>query len=646
MGMTIDYGIDLGTTNSAIARQDGKSTRLLAGPSGAVLLPSAVYVEPSGAVVVGAAARAGHDRHPADTATEFKRLMGTDEKRVFPASGKRLGPEELSSEVLRELGRWAAQDRRRPLAAAVITIPAMFQLPQCEATRRAAQLAGIQHAPLLQEPIAAAIAHSGSGDVKDGTFLVYDLGGGTFDVSLVRSRSGRLQVLDHGGDNHLGGRDFDRVTARAIADRIRRGGRLGEFKRTDPALADAFSRLRLEAERVRIALSTAEQGTFRVPDLARTSAGEAFDAEFPLDRGELEALIEPLVLRTITMCKELLARNRLAAKDLSGLVMVGGPTLTPCVPRIIAQELGVEARHHADPMTIVATGAAIFASTQKLPDALRAAAARPGTPVLKLEYESMTTNPAPLLAGRAEGDAAAKIVAVRVIRQDGGFDSGFVRLKKGAFGVDLALAPRTLNVFRLEGQDEAGAELEVEPAQISVLHGFSVARPPLSQSVGVMLADNTVCWYLRKGAALPARNTMVHRTTVALPKGQTGDAIHVPLVQGESNRANRNKVIGVLRIVAEKIARDLPNGTEVQVSMSIDEFSRTTGRAYVPLLEQWFDDVVFFHMETKKAGDVQKGLGEQKDRLKELEKMADSLEEKSGTGDARVAEIEVAPRRG
>ena len=116
----------------------------------------------------------------------------------------------------------------------------MFQLAQCESTRRAAALAGIEHAPLLQEPIAAAIAHSGSGFTREGHWLVYDFGGGTFDVSLVRSRAGRLQVLDHDGDNHLGGKDFNRVLARWAAERVREDGLLGEFRRTDPATDHRF----------------------------------------------------------------------------------------------------------------------------------------------------------------------------------------------------------------------------------------------------------------------------------------------------------------------------------------------------------------------------------------------------------------------
>ncbi|MGE3767541.1 MAG: Hsp70 family protein, partial [Kofleriaceae bacterium] len=344
---TIDYGIDLGTTNSALARQDGRQQRLLPGPDGDPLLQSAIQVLASGEIIVGRKAKDALDEDPQNTTIEFKRLMGTGEKKRFPASGRELSPEDLSAEILRSLcERARAVDGESPRAA-VITIPAMFQLPQCDATRRAAALAGIEHAPLLQEPIAAAIAHSGTGEVREGSWLVYDLGGGTFDVSLVRCKDGRLQVIDHDGDNHLGGRDFDRAIARKAIDQIREAGKHGDFKRTDPKHADAFARIKVESERVRIALSAEEQANFQVPETS-----------FALDREALEELLMPLIQRTTQLCKKLLARNRIDAKELSGLVMVGGPTLTPCVPRQIYFDVGVEAKHYVDPMTIVARGAA------------------------------------------------------------------------------------------------------------------------------------------------------------------------------------------------------------------------------------------------------------------------------------------------
>ncbi|MCX5743932.1 MAG: Hsp70 family protein [Proteobacteria bacterium] len=633
---TIDYGIDLGTTNSAIAKQEQRFGRLLPGADGDVLLPSAVHVLPTGTCEVGAVARRALDTDPANTAIEFKRLMGTGEKKRFPSSGRELTPEDLSAEVLRALcARAVASDGASPRAA-VITIPAMFQLPQCDATRRAAALAGIEHAPLLQEPIAAAIAHSGTGEVRDGSWLVYDLGGGTFDVSLVRCKDGRLQVIDHDGDNHLGGRDFDRAIARKAIELIRQDGKLGAFKRTDPTNEDAYTKIKVESERLRLALSADERARFEIRDLPR-GASVGFD----LDREGLEELLEPLITRTTTLCNKLLKRNRIEAGELTGLVMVGGPTLTPCVSRMIQFEVGVEAKHYVDPMTIVARGAALFASTQRLPATLRTRKA--GTAIeLHLEYEAMTTDPQPLLVGRVVSPAppppGLKIV---MTRDDGGFRTPAATVQpNGAFAIDLTLVPSQLNVFAVGAIDRDGAALATEPDTLKMLHGFSIAKPPLSQSVGIMLANNAVTWYLRKGAVLPTRQTMTHSTTISLVRGQDGEAIHVPLVQGESARADRNKVIGVLHIHAHKIGRDLPAGSTVEVTVSVDESAQTVGRAYVPALDQWFDDVVRFDLERKTTTEVGQQLTQQRDRLKDLASLADELETSPEAHDARIAEVE------
>jgi molecular chaperone DnaK len=632
---TIDYGIDLGTTNSAVCRQDGRFGRLISGPEGE-LLPSAVHVRSDGVIEVGQRARTALAIDPDNTSIEFKRLMGTAEKKHFPASGMDLTPEALSAEVLKALCERARASSGEAPRAAVITVPAMFQLPQCDATRRAAALAGIEHAPLLQEPIAAAIAHSGTGEVRDGSWLVYDLGGGTFDVSLVRCKDGRLQVIDHDGDNHLGGRDFDRAIARKATELVREGGKLGEFKRTDPAHEGAFAKIKVESERVRLALSGAESARFSVPDLAM-GVSIAFD----LDRDGLEELLQPLVERTTTLCNKLLGRNRIAATELSGLVMVGGPTLTPCVARQIHFDVGVEAKHYVDPMTIVARGAALFASTQRLPANLRKR--HTGAAIeLHLEYEAMTTDPAPLIVGRVTSPVPPPPgLAILVERDDGKFRAPASKVTPdGAFAIDLQLEPSTLNAFRVSAVDKLGNTLATEPSQIKMIHGFSIARPPLSQSVGIVLADNSVHWYLRKGVVLPARQTMTHSTTLSLRRGQSGEAVHVPLVQGESTRGDRNKVIGVLHIHADKITRDLPEGSTVEVTLAVDESAQTTGRAYVPALDQWFEEVVRFDLETKPAADVGKSLADQKDRLKALEALADELETEPEAQDERIKEVE------
>jgi molecular chaperone DnaK len=645
---TIDYGIDLGTTNSALARQEGRQQRLLPGPDGDPLLPSAIQVLASGEIIVGSKAKAMLDIDPANTSIEFKRLMGTGEKKRFPASGREYTPEELSAEVLRTLAaRAIAVDGEAPRAA-VITIPAMFQLPQCDATRRAAALAGIEHAPLLQEPIAAAIAHSGTGEVRDGSWLVYDLGGGTFDISLVRCKDGRLQVIDHDGDNHLGGRDFDRAIARKATDIIRAEGRLGDFKRTDPANEAAYAKIKVESERVRLALSGVTHDKFSIPDLGK-GVGVAFD----LDRDGLEELLVPLVERTTALCIKILKRNRVEASELSGLVMVGGPTLTPCVARQIHFDVGVEAKHYVDPMTIVARGAALFASTQRMPSTMRRK--KVGAAIeLHLEYEAMTTDPSPLIVGKVTSPVPPPPgMKITVERDDGQFRAPLSPVQpNGAFAVDLRLNPSQLNVFKVGAVDGMGNPLPTEPDTIKLMHGFSIARPPLSQSVGIMLANNNVHWYLRKGVVLPARQTMTHSTTLSLKRGQSGEAIHVPLIQGESTRADRNKVIGVLHIHADKISRDVPEGSTVEVTIAVDESAQTTGRAYVPALDQWFEEVVRFDLETKPANEVGKALSDQKDRLKKLEEMADELDEEDISSvseeknDPRIREVEALLEEG
>jgi molecular chaperone DnaK len=411
-------------------------------------------------------------------------------------------------------------------------------------------------------------------------------------------------------------------------------------------MASAFVRLAAEAERVRVALSEEGQVSFEVPELARGPGGGPVGFRATVDRELLESLIAPIITKTTELCTTLLARNRLTASGLKGIVLVGGPTRTPLLPRIIEAQLGLDARHQMDPTTIVAAGAAVFASTQKLPAALRAAGgARAGDTVsLELEYESMTTNPAPLLAGRAElADHKAEL-AVRVVRDGEGppFDSGPVSISaQGVFTTQLSLREGALNVFRIEAS-RGGVSVPTVPSRISILHGMSVAKPPLSQSVGVMLADNSVSWYLRKGAVLPARNTVMHATTETLKRGESGDAIKVPLVQGESNRADRNKVIGVLCIHAHHIARELPAGSEIEVTLTVEEFSRTEARAYVPLLAQWFDEIVRFEAEEKPAEQVNQGLNEQQERLKLLEKQAAMLEaaQAAPAVDERVREVE------
>jgi molecular chaperone DnaK len=636
MRATIDYGIDLGTTNSAIARQRGLETEVIPGEDG-LLVPSVVHASPDGTFEVGQVAIEFRATDPPNTTAEFKRLMGTSETINLPAHGRSFSPAELSSKVLQHLIRRAERTGREgAIEAAVITIPAMFQLPQCEATKEAAGMAGLLHAPLLQEPIAAAIASAGCTELREGYWLIYDFGGGTFDVSLVRSRSGRLQVLDHDGDNHLGGKDFDRLLARRAADFVRAEGKLGEFRRSDSTLTAAFEKLRVEAERVRIVLSSVDAERFHV-DIAH-AGGAAVSVDFKVTKTELESLIRPVISRTIGICRQVLDRNGVSPAELKRLVLVGGPTLTPCLPAIIESDLGVDARHFVDPSKAVAIGAAIYASTQRIPAGLRRAAESSG-PSLDLSYEPMTNDPRPLVAGQLKGQLTPGSWNVRISAETGDFASGPIALRAGSFATRVQLRPNSLNAFEF-AVFKNGATIPEAGGKFSIIHGTTIAKPVLSQSVGVVLADNTVRWYLRKGVNLAARQTVSHTTTVPLRRGQSGYAVSVPLIQGENENGDRNTLIGVIQIHPENLSRDLPAGSEVIVTLSVDEHSTTSAEAYVPLLGQTFRQIVKFGLETRSAEAINDGVKSQRERLAELQKMADSLGDSEGEIDVRVRLIE------
>src|SRR5882724_10792185 len=216
MSKTIDYGIDLGTTNSCIARWDEGSVRVFQNNDQMNVTPSAVHILKTGRVIVGRRGYSAILTDPDNVAIEFKRWMGQKDRKRFPAAKREISAEELSAEVLKSLREDVRRQTGADVTTAVITVPAAFGALQCEATARAAELAGLQEAPLLQEPIAAAIgygAHPGSANQR---WLVFDLGGGTLDIAVVSTREGRLNVLEHRGNNLLGGKDIDR----AIVDHV------------------------------------------------------------------------------------------------------------------------------------------------------------------------------------------------------------------------------------------------------------------------------------------------------------------------------------------------------------------------------------------------------------------------------------------
>ena len=351
----VAVGIDLGTTNSLIAHFDGASLQVLQDGSGSPSLPSVVYFGASD-VRIGQAAMAQASAEPANTIASAKRMLGRareefeDDPYVTLAPGDTLAfataagaktPVEVAAAILAALRERAEPQLDAPISGAVITVPAYFDDAQRQATRQAAELAGIKVLRLLNEPTAAAVAYGLDEQAEESSVLaVYDLGGGTFDISLLRMRKGIFEVLATGGDSALGGDDFDR----ALADHI-----LAELALANPSSTQRRKALQ-SARDAKEALTEQESVTLDVSDLAEALS------EITIDRSLLDSLIAPFTERTLHACRETLADAEVAAVD--RVVLVGGSTRTPSVRKAVAECFGLEPLGSLDPDQVVAMGAA------------------------------------------------------------------------------------------------------------------------------------------------------------------------------------------------------------------------------------------------------------------------------------------------
>ena len=351
-------GIDLGTTNSAVGVwRDGKA-ELIPNSLGHLLTPSAVSLdETSGEVLVGLAARERQSTHPELTATAFKRYMGSSRPTRL---GKRTFlPEELSALVLRRLADDAAAYLGQPVTEAVITVPAYFNDKQRKATRRAGELAGLKVERLLNEPTAAALAYGIHELDDESRFLVFDLGGGTFDVSVLEIFEGVIEVRASTGDNRLGGEDFNQLLIEAFGKAM--GDRLSAEQRTDPLLRE---RIRAAAERARRALTEGAAASMAV-----TWKDESYEHGFTADA--FEEMCSGLLTRLRDPVLRALRDAGLRADGLKEIVMVGGATRMPVVRRALTRMFGRFPSNAVDPDQAVALGAAVQAGLKARDTALK-----------------------------------------------------------------------------------------------------------------------------------------------------------------------------------------------------------------------------------------------------------------------------------
>ena len=597
---TINFGIDLGTTNSVIAKFDQGQVEIFKNPSGhKETLPSVVGFRKE-RILVGDKARDYLLVDPKSVVATFKRKMGTTESFAIESLGQSKTPVELSALVLKELKGFIHTGE--PLDAAVVTIPASFDTVQSNATKQAAQQAGIKQVVLLQEPIAASLAYANkkSKSLKAGSWLVYDLGGGTFDVALVRiAADGELKVVDHEGDNYLGGADFDQLLAeKVLVPRLEREGHfenfLAELKSRTGRWNALWEKLLFQAEKAKVELSHA---TSAEVDLAtKDDNGEAIDAGLEITRSEFEKLVQPLVDKTVEMVRTILTRNSLQPSDLQFILMVGGSTLMPFVRKRVEECAGVPVACDIDPTTAIAVGAAYFANGKQVEEISNAGQA-PSTAELhvKAVYEKATREAEEMFNARVTGQWHGYFYRIR--RKDGGFDSGIKEMRE-RISEDLPLVADSYNIFSFEVLSATHERLPCDLDLIQIAHGkYSVAGQLLPQDICIQ-ADHVDTGEARlyvlahRNTLLPARSKQTYTVNRTVLKGADDDVLHFIVREGSADDLPEStKLIGHVQLTGKQLTRDLPKGTDIDVKLEISESRDCTFTIYLEATDQEFREV-------------------------------------------------------
>ena len=555
-------GIDLGTTNSAICSFDGERIQLYKSPEQHDVTPSAIFIDKRGGKYIGARAYRQSARSPDNSATLFKRFMGTSTPVKLPAVNIIMTPEECSAEVLRVLFGYLPEEiRNTGDTGTVITVPAAFNQMQKDATMAAANAAGIGRVALMQEPVAAVMSVMRQRR-NDGIFLVYDLGGGTLDIAIADSTGGKVNLLAHGGIAMCGGRDFDR----ALFDNVVKPWLLDHFDLPeDLAVNPQFKTLirvaTLAAEQAKIELSQKDESAINAPDTeigVRDQAGEEIYLDIPITRKLYDDLIASKVDESIQATRETLEKAGLSANDIERVVFVGGPTQYRPLRDRVSQELAIAASTEVNPMTAVAEGAAVFAESIDWKSQSRGRKSSKGTISagggldLTLTYNARTPDvKARVIIKVGKGNATG--AEFQVDSLDTGWSSGRIVLKDGA-SVELNLTKPGDNTFKVFVFDSNGGPVSLREDKIVIARtAASVDAIPASHSIFVEARDKVggrlmPDYLIREGDQLPKKAKKTFKVEESLKAGSAG-SIKFKLWEGEiSDPIHDNRFIGMFEI--------------------------------------------------------------------------------------------------
>ncbi|ASV31631.1 Hsp70 family protein [Maribacter cobaltidurans] len=604
----IDYGIDLGTTNSAISRMENGEPTIKKLPQKDTMA-SCVAFNKKG-ILVGDKAYAAY-RSEKEAALskktennafiEFKRTMGTDKKYFSPHFGSELSSEELSAEILKNLKSFITDEN---FSSIVITVPAAFKTNQIDATRRAGKLAGFDHVEVLQEPVAASMAYGLESNKKDGFWLVFDFGGGTFDAALLKVEEGIMKVLDTEGDNYLGGKNLDfAIVDEILLPHIKENFSIDNILNNEDTKTQYREALKSFAEELKNELSFKDTyNLYKEDRCGIDDDGEEIEIDITVSQSEIEKALAPIFQKSIDISQKLLARKNINGSNLESLILVGGPTFSPVLRKMLEAQI-CKPDTSADPMTVVSKGAALYASTVDVSEEVKEQTRDKTKIQLEIANESSTVEteefvPIKILADKTEGEIPEKVFA-EVTRSDKAWSSGKVEINTIGDVVEIQLNEGKTNIFEVVLFDDKGNTLESEPSSFSVIQGISGigSMQTLPYNFGIEIKQKSTGKIvfsqvkgLEKNKSFPVvgiRNGL--KTQNQIRPGMDSDFIKIPLYQGEhasdGTRAIYNEHVYDVIITGNDLPALLPENSEVELTVNINKSQEIDVQVYFPYLD-------------------------------------------------------------
>lgn len=673
---TIDVGIDLGTTNSSIAVIDEVDARILPNKGGSSITPSALWIDKRGKLLVGQEAKRRGADDWENAYSEFKLDMGRgadDAYKTFARNGRKMTPIDASAEVLKSLRTDYQSSTGRDATAAVITVPAAFEKSSTNATMKAAQLAGLAVSPLLLEPVAASLAYGFQSERENEYWFVYDFGGGTFDAAIMSIRDGLIEVVNHDGDNFLGGKliDWD-IVEKLIVPSLQEQYNLPDLHRSEKSWLPMLNKIKIYAEMAKIEVCRTRQSSeIWIENICKDADGKDVDVEFDLSSGQVEELTLPWLEKSLRLCTKTLSRKGLKGSDLKRILLVGGSTLNPWIRDGVKSTLGDQVEFGIDPVTVVARGAAIFASTQIIPEDIQAttASSAAGSWKIAIEGDPVGNVNDPDIGGRVEppNGEDVKDYTIELVDKRTNWRTGRITLgTEGVFMTNLYAEKQRRHTFEIFLHDPFGTRIPTTPNEVSYTIGIVPTEPPSTMTIGVGLANGQVATYVEKGEKLPCRRSKPHVTTVSLRAGETGDELRIPLLEGENPRADRNHGIGSVVVKGTDIRRDLPAGSSIDITVAVDKDQQVRVQAYIPTIDEDIPEVTFNpEMVHNSVSELRKEIEVQTERLRNVrsqdagdiegfddaveqldkEKLVDEIENLSRSADADPEAVAQLDRR-